>query len=658
MKQDFLHSVVFKAFLYLFIFLLPMAGISQVRLPELFSDSMVLQHNTVVPVWGWAPRGERISVSIDEKEYRTRAGRDGTWQVKLEPLQAGGPYELIVHGTNTIQLQGILAGDVWFCSGQSNMAFPVKDVYGAEEELLTANFPEIRILEVPRKMSVTTLEDTDSAQWHPVTSATIKDFSAVAYFFAREIHHEIDVPVGLIGSYWGGTVSETWTSMETMEEDEDFARKIEGIPPADFNTYVTELDESYEAWRDSFDLADEGWIKQWYTKENMPQDWQEITLPGMWEQSIPAQMDGTMWFRKTFSLSSEEAANDAILSLGRIDDGDYTYVNGTLVGHVEDAYDVHRRYIVPAKILHPGVNTIIMRIMDYGGGGGMYGEEEEVYLQTYPGNITPLSGIWEYRDGFVSVAPSSSLSPNIYPSLLYNAMVHPFIKFPVKGIIWYQGESNAPRAFQYRRLFRNLIIDWREKWNTDSLPFLWVQLAGFREPDSRPGFSEWAELREAQTMALELPQTGQALALDIGDANDIHPGNKQEVGRRLALTALHVAYQRDTTHSGPVFKQMAIEGDKVRIYFEHIGIGLKALDKYNYLKGFTIAGADKVYHYAKAEIDGNSVIIWSDHEPNPVAVRYGWADNPDQANLYNIEGLPAVPFRTDNWRMITREGRF
>ncbi len=658
MDKKGLASSVIKALLFSVIFLFSVAGFSQVRLPELFSDSMVLQRNAEVPVWGWAERGERITVSINEKEYSTRAGKDGTWQVRLEPLTAKEPYELIIRGTNTIHLQGLLAGDVWFCSGQSNMAFPVRDVYHAQEELLRANYPDIRLLTVPRNTSVTPLEDTDSTHWHPVTPATISDFSAVAYFFAREIHHEIDVPVGLIGSYWGGTVAETWISMETMREDEDFAEKIASNPPADFNTFLKDMDNRYMAWRDSFDLADEGWIKQWYTKENMPQDWQEITFPGMWEQSIPGQIDGTLWFRKTFSLSSEEAANDAILYLGRIDDGDYTYVNGTLVGHVEDAYDVQRRYIVPAKILNPGVNTIMVRIMDYGGGGGMYGAEEEVYLQTYQGNITPLSGIWEYRDGFVSVAPSSSLSPNIYPSLLYNAMVHPFIKFPVKGVIWFQGESNAPRAFQYRRLFRNLIIDWREKWNVDSLPFLWVQLAGFREPDSRPGFSEWAELREAQTMALELPHTGQALAHDIGDANDIHPRNKQEVGRRLALTALHVAYQRDTTHSGPVFKQMAIEGDKVRIYFENIGSGLKALDKYNYLKGFTIAGADKVYHYAKAEIDGNTVIVWSDHEPNPVAVRYGWADNPDQANLYNIEGLPAAPFRTDKWRMITREGRF
>ncbi len=304
--------------------------------------------------------------------------------------------------------------------------------------------------------------------------------------------------------------------------------------------------------------------------------------------------------------------------------------------------------------MKPGINIITVRVEDTGGGGGLYGKPDQMKIVSGDFKLS-LAGQWKFRfsSSDVKVDLTSFIGPNSYPTLLFNGMIHPFLKYPVKGAIWYQGESNAGRAHQYRTIFPLLINDWRTKWNNPEMPFMFVQLANYMKPPVEPGESEWAELREAQLMTLKLPKTGMAVIIDIGEANDIHPKNKQDVGKRLALAALKIAYGKDIVHSGPVYKSMAVSGNKVTIDFDYIGSGLKCYDRYGYLKGFSVAGNDRKFYWAKAYIENNKVGVYSDKVNNPIAVRYGWADNPDDVNLYNNEGLPASPFRTDDWPGIT-----
>jgi sialate O-acetylesterase len=481
---------ILKAILFLFALLIANGYQfvhGAIKLPAIFSDNMVLQREMELKVWGWANAGERVTVLFNGQKVRTKAIKDGTWQIQLKPMKAGGPHDMQISGKNEIILKNILIGDVWICSGQSNMAFWVQRSNNAEVEIKNAYYPEIRLLTVPRKVSNVPLTDIGNSSWQICNPETVAEFSAVSYFFGRDIHKETGIPIGLINTSWGGTHVETWTSAASISKLKNFE-----------------------------------------------------------------------WAKK--------------------------------------------------------------KLADY------------------------------------KMVADSNANPNELPGLLYNGMLHPLIPFGIKGVIWYQGESNAGRAFEYRTTFPNMINNWREDWGQGNFPFLFVQLANFMELKDQPGEDEWAELREAQLLTLQLPNTGIAVTIDIGEANDIHPRNKQDVGKRLALSALKVAYNKDIVYSGPIYKSMQVEGDKVRLSFEHTGSGLIVHDKYGYLKGFTIAGADRKFHWAKACLEGNEVVVWSEEVKNPVAVRYGWAINPDDVNIYNKEGLPASPFRTDTWPGIT-EGK-
>lgn len=379
--------------------------------------------------------------------------------------------------------------------------------------------------------------------------------------------------------------------------------------------------------------------------------WMDMKLPTLWEDAGLNGLDGFVWFRKEIELPEEMASEGMILHLGQIDDSDITWINGIKVGEMQKKPSENRIYKVSPDILKPGRNVITVRVEDTGGGGGFKGMAEEMKVVNDNLEI-PLAGIWKFRMSSSEIN-ISSLEPNSFPALLFNGMIHPFINYSVKGAIWYQGEENTSRAYQYRTLFPLMIRDWRKQWNNPDMPFLFVQLANYMQPSSEPGESEWAELREAQLMTLHLPHTGMAVIIDIGEAGDIHPRNKQDVGKRLALAALKVAYKQDIVYSCPLFEKMTVSGNEVILEFNNVGGGLKAYDHYGYVKGFTIAGADRKFYWAKAYIDQNKVVVSSDKVAVPVAVRYGWADNPEDVNLYNAEGLPASPFRTDEWPGIT-----
>lgn len=494
---------------------------ADVRLARIFSDHAVLQQRKPVPIWGTASPGEKVTVEFRGQKVNTVANDDGEWHVTLKPMSAGGPFQMTVRANNTIVLHDVLVGEVWICSGQSNMEWPVAWSQNAEQEIAQANHPQIRLFMVPKAVSDRPLKDLNGGAWQLCTPETVRNFSAVGYFFARELHRALKVPVGMIQSAWGGTPAESWTSKPTLMANPSLRYLLEN-------------------WRRA-----------------------EISYPQTLENY---QRQLTEW---------EKAAAQARAE-----------------GKPE-----------PKKPDPPQ---------------------------------DPRTNPWK-------------------PAGLFNAMIAPIVPYAIQGAIWYQGESNAGRAYEYRLLFPTMIRDWREAWAQGDFPFLFVQLANFMAVKPEPGESAWAELREAQLMTLSLPNTGMAVAIDIGDANDIHPRNKQDVGKRLALNALAIAYGKKMVYSGPIYERMKREGSAIRLYFQHVDGGLTTPNG-EPLKGFAIAGADRRFVWAEARIEGSTVVVSSPQVPEPVAVRYAWADNP-VCNLYNKAGLPASPFRTDDWPGVTQGRR-
>lgn len=492
---------------------------ADVKISTIFTDNMVLQRGVKVPVWGTADAGEEVSVAFDKQTVKVTADKDGNWKAELESLEAGGPFELTVAGKTTLTIKNVLVGDVWICSGQSNMEFTVNGALNSKDEIAKADFPQIRHIKVANKVGLEP-KDSISGKWAVCSPQTAGGFTAVGFFFARELHQELKVPIGLIHSSWGGTPAESWTSREVLEGDPDL--KV------------------------IMDRSD------WGLKE------------------FPKQKEKYEQDLKDWQAAAEKAKADGKPA--------------------------------PAKLKAPA---------------------------------EPDKNPW-------------------YASGLYNGMIKPLIPFAIKGAIWYQGESNAGRAFQYRKLFPAMIQDWRKRWGQD-FPFFFVQLANYTARKPEPAESDWAELREAQTMTLSLPKTGMAVIIDIGDDKDIHPKNKQDVGKRLALAADAIAYGKEIEYSGPMYDSMAVEGNTVRIKFKHLGGGLEAKGG-GEPKGFAIAGADKKWVWAQAKIDGETIVVSSDRVEKPAAVRYAWANNPE-CNLYNKAGLPASPFRTDDWDGVTKNNK-
>lgn len=629
---------------------------ADVKLPRIFSSNMVLQQGIEIPVWGWADKGERISVKFNDRTIRTKAGDDGKWIVTLPAQEYGGPHTLSIQGTNTIVFENVMIGEVWICSGQSNMQWRADQSNNAEAEIAAADLPDIRLFEVPRVIAQFPQEDIKSGEWVECSPETVAGFSAVGYFFGKNLHEKLDVPIGLIHTSWGGTVAETWISPETIAKDPDFKGPMIDLQQIDMKKYREEKMEQVKKMLGGTvpqeDLGMENGKPVWSAIDYNDSDWKTIKTPMYWEAQGYMDIDGIGWYRKEIQLNEKNTDSNLTLHLGKIDDADITFVNGIEIGKT-DQYDKERIYTIDKKYLKPGKNMIVVRVDDTGGNGGMWGDPKDQFIAI--GNEKmDISGDWKFKISKAEVS-AVNIGPNTYPTLLFNAMINPLIPYGIKGAIWYQGESNAGRAKQYQRVFPSLINDWRMHWSQGNFPFLFVSLANFMQPAEVPGESSWAELREAQTKTLSLPNTGMALAIDIGEANDIHPKNKQDVGKRLALNALKIAYGKDVVHSGPMFQSVKFNNGKALLTFSETGSGLMVKDKYGYLKGFSIAGNDKKFVWAKAELkDDGTITVFSEAVKEPVAVRYGWADNPDDVNLYNQEGLPAVPFRTDDWPGITQ----
>ena len=636
------------------------------KLAALFSDHMVLQRDIPIPVWGWAEPGSLIAVEISGLGATATAGADGNWLARLPALAAGGPHVMTVQEQESAPLlvSDVLVGEVWLCSGQSNMQFPLSGAKNATAEIAAANHPNIRQFKVPQTADANPRSDTLGA-WEVCNPDRAYDFSAAAYFHGLELQRHLDVPVGLINSSWGGTMAEAWTSREGLLAEPDLHPMV-----ADFERVLSN-EESLRECRERFDHWDQTYIKRisppnlgfeqgWAGLDAGPDGWGDIHVPGHWNRS-GMNFSGVVWYRREVDVPSAWAGQDLVLSIGACDKADWTYFNGEFLGSLTmeetpNAWMTPRTYTVPGRLVRAEKNVLAVRVYSHIYDGGMTGPANLLFIKPAAppqADAISLVGTWgcrvEHDFGIVPPAPPLPPGPENpgMPWVLYAGMIAPLVPYAMRGAIWYQGESNEGRAHQYRTLFPALIRDWRRLWGQDHLHFHFVQLANFRTPAEQPGESLWAELREAQTMALALPDTAMAVAIDIGEEADIHPTNKQDVGRRLAWSALsRIHGLADMAPSGPIYKSCQIEGQQIRIAFDHLGGGLVA--RGGRLKAFAIAGADKRYVWADAHIEGESVVVSSEEVCAPAAVRYGWADNPP-CNLYNRAGLPASPFRTDDW---------
>lgn len=601
---------------------------AKVRLPKLVSDKMVLQRDTDLKIWGWADAGEKVTVRLQGNYYETEADKNGNWEVTLPPQQAGGPYLLEV---NEIVIRDVLVGDVWLCSGQSNQETPIHRLTEMFPEINVSNNHMIRHYKVPTQDIKETLaeEIAGNAVWHSGVASEVMNWTALAYFYAQEAYAKTKVPQGMLVSSLGGSAIESWVSQEHLKE---FPRLV--------------LDkEALEQMNQASKDQGEG---KWNQLNWDDSDWKTMQMPGTWREN-GVNVRGTVWLRKDFEIPEAMEGRHARLAMGTLVHNDAVFVNGVYVGSTGYEYPP-RRYQIPAGVLRKGKNTIAVRLNAPAGNGEFI--KDKPYKIIGDAAEIDLTGTWKYKVG-LDLAEVSKYAERLknrqsVGSGLYNGMIYPIRHYRVKGAIWYQGESNAGRSHEYGALMSALITNWRELWQKPELPFLLVQLPNFMEKHEKPTDSGWARIREAQLNTFKTtPNTALAVTYDVGEWNDIHPLNKKAVAQRLFLGARKVVYGEKVTHSGPVYKDMKIEGDKIVISFTETGRGLMV--KGGTLKHFAIAGEDKQFVWAEAVIRGNKVVVSSKSVKNPVAVRYAWSDNPDEANLCNKEGLLASPFRTDNW---------
>jgi sialate O-acetylesterase len=609
---------------------------------SLFTDNAVLQRGKEIPVWGTARGGETVTVEFAGQKVSTVA-KDGKWLVRLKPMQASAaPHTLTIRSDNTVTLTNIVVGDVWVASGQSNMERQLGPRVGQqpienwEAEVAAANHPMIREYYVPEHMAYAPLADA-GGQWRVCSPQTVADFSAVGYFFARDVHAAENIPIGVLFSAWGGTAAEAWTSGEALKTMPDFKSDLDMLQQttSDPESAQVKYRRELARWYADNDKT----AADWSSKDIATEGWKTMRLPTAWESAGLPDYDGIVWFRKEIQLPAAWLNKAAVLHLGPIDDQDTTWVNGVEVGATE-GWDVLREYKIPAEILQEGRNVIAVRALDTGAPGGFIGNAADMRLEATDGLQVSLAGEWSYRET-VPMAQASPMPQSIAnnpnaPTVLYNAMLAPLQQFPITGVIWYQGEANNDRARQYQTLFPLMVSDWRRAWGCGDFPFLFVQIAPHR--DMKP------EIREAQLLTLACsPNTAMAVTVDIGDPIDIHPTRKAPVGARLALAARALAYGEKLEYSGPLFDKVEFKDGKAAVSFTHVGDGLASHD--GELRGFTIAGADKKFVPAHAEIQGDTVVVWSEQVATPIAVRYGWANVPD-VSLFNKDDLPASPFRT------------
>jgi sialate O-acetylesterase len=637
-----------------------------VRVPALVGPHMVLQRDSPARVWGWAEAGEPVQVEVAGARASARADAEGRWAVDLPPRPAGGPFTLTISGERTLRFDDVWFGEVWLASGQSNMEFPLARSTGSEEAV-AAGCDGLRLFTVAKATSLVPKDDVEGA-WQPCDATTAPGFSAVAFHFGQALHAKLGVKVGLIHSSWGGTPAEAWTSREALAEEPSLRPLV-----ADFDAALHDpaarqsFDAKLEAWEKANyaqDDANEGLARGWASPALDTAGWREMTLPQPWEQAGLA-IDGAVWFRRDLDIPPAWQGRDIVVSLGSLDDFDTTYFAGAEIGRTgretPGYWAVPRHYRVPGRLVKAGPTVLAVRVFDHYGNGGFTGTAPELTLAPADGSGTGISlaGPWLYRvERALPPAQPDFASQPRYPSpdnpnsptVLYGAMIAPLTPYTIRGAIWYQGESNAEAAWQYRTLFPAMIRNWRRAWGRGDFPFYFVQLANFMARAKEPGESAWAELREAQRLTLSEPHTGMAVTIDIGDADDIHPRNKSDFVLRLARWALADTYRQPIVRSGPLYLSASAEGAAIRVRFTHAE-GLTTTDGAA-PRAFAVAGMDRRWHWAEARIEGTSVLVSSPEVPQPAAVRYAWADNPE-ATLRNGAGLPASPFRTDDWPWTT-----
>jgi sialate O-acetylesterase len=604
---------------------------------------MVLQRETSTKIWGWASPNEKIQLDFGQKKYNAIASNEGKWTIVLPSQKAGGPYEMTLSASNTIVLKNILFGDVWICGGQSNMELPMERVKDKYRDIIAkANNSNIRQFMVPDKFDFEKPnEDLDSGDWIAVSPENILKFSAVAYFFADEIYTKYKVPIGLINSALGGSPAEAWISEDAIKKFPDYYNEAQKFKNKSLITEIESNDKTVNAnWYSLLNKKDEGLKNNWSNPQQDDADWSKMNIPGYWADNALGNVNGAVWFRKEFVVTKENRG-EAKLLMGRIVDADSVFVNGKFVGTTSYLYPP-RRYIFDSSILKTGKNEIAIRVISNSGKGGFV--LDKPYELILSNETIDLKGEWKYKLGTKMDALPSQTFVRWKPVGLYNAMIAPLTNYSIKGVIWYQGESNTKKPSEYFDLMETVVHDWRNQWNQGDFPFLYVQLANFLEVKSAPSESDWAELRQQQTNLLSVSNTGMAVAIDLGEWNDIHPLNKYDVGKRLALQAQKIAYgDKKIVSSGPLFKSMKLNENKLKIKFTDTGSGLTTKENKE-VKGFAIASEDNQFVWANASIQGDEITVWSDTVLKPFKVRYAWADNPEDANLYNKENLPASPF--------------
>ncbi len=627
--------------------LLSLTSTAQVKLPQLIRDSMVLQRGETVKIWGWSSPKEKINIDFLKKKYKTIADAKGNWMIMLSPMKAGGPYTMDISGKNKISLHDILIGDIWLCAGQSNMEHQMKlhSVY-YPEEIANANYPEIRQFKIPNVTNLTgPQKDLPGGSWKWADSENVRDFSAVAYFFAEALYQKYHVPIGIINASWGGIPIESMMSEESLKSFPDILKTIEKNKDT---AYVNGANrKAFAAMSSMPHPEDIGLTQKWFSPSYQPKEWHRIAIPGFWADEGAKNLNGVVWYRREIDVPASMTNVPAKVFLGRIVDADELYINGVKVGSTGYMYP-QRRYPVPDGVLKPGKNLFVVRVTNNFGKGGFV--PDKPYELIANGDTVDLTGYWQYKVGLLNEPHHGfggfGIALQNQPTALYNTMIAPIVDYGIKGFVWYQGESNTGKPDEYAKLQPAMINDWRNKWNEGDLPFLFVQLPGFGDYNYLPSESQWAMFREAQAKSLSLPNTGMAVAIDIGEWNDIHPDRKKPVGDRLALAAEKIAYGENIVYSGPLYQSQTIEGNKIIISFTHTGSGLSTNDSEPPAE-FAIAGEDKRFVWANAKIAGDKMIVSSEEVPTPKYVRYAWADDPVNPNLINKEGLPAAPFRTD-----------
>jgi len=620
------------------------------KLSSIISDGMVLQRNKEITLAGETTPLQNVEVNFVNKTYSTTADHNGNWTINIEPLEPGGPYQMLIIADESLTIHDILVGDVWVLGGQSNMELPVSrtlDLF--YNEVKAVHHPYIRQFSVPQNYDFQApKQELTGGHWISATNRDVMKFSAAGYFFAQEIHKKYGVPVGVIQAAVGGTPIEAWMSEKTLRVLGGYETELELCKD---DAYIATTKRSDEArqnlWHQQLNeqdlgLKDEGW----YSDSQAADDWHEFEIPNSWEGTELEPIRGAVWFKREFELPETTLEGEAKLSLGTIVDADETYVNGILVGSTGYRYPP-RRYSVPKEILRPGKNTLTVRVISTQTTGEFI--KDMPYKIMANGEELDLQGTWKYKVGALAEALEPQTFFQYKPSGLYNGMIAPLSSYGVKGVLFYQGESNTGRPKGYRELFKALVSDWRENWKQGEIPFIYTQLANLDTGEVDSYQSNWATLREEQRLSLTIPNTAMAVTIDIGEHNDLHPQDKKTLGQRLALCTESLAYHENIVYSGPLFREMKKVGSTIHLFFDHVGSGLSAgIDGSGLeLKSFTICDKDGKFVPATAIINGDTIIVEHNQIKEPHHVRYAWKDNPEEANLYNKEGLPASPFSTE-----------